>query len=215
MPAVYWNLGGNHRGAASYRTPQSIARFIRRALAVELDCANELPGLGVQVATWETQNDQLRLAEARVQALLRLGFELQHIVIVSLRGASSTCFGQIEQLGGVPLARFIGQYHSDRRQLMSPGKLRFETIGRFKGQEAPAVIVVDVDDETTGSERGRARLFTALTRATVRLDVLIKNGDRIADDLSAAALRRTAHPTANLFASQHFCIHKAAPRWSL
>jgi superfamily I DNA and RNA helicase len=72
---------------------------------------------------------------------------------------------------------------------MSQGKLRFETIGRFKGQEAPAVIVVDVNDETTGSERGRARLFTALTRATVRLEVLVKNGDRIADELLAAVLR--------------------------
>jgi hypothetical protein len=172
---------------ANYRTPQSIARFIRRALAVELDCANDLPGLGVHVATWEIEDDQLRLAAARVQTLLRMGFELQHIVILSLHGLNSSCFAQTEQLGKIPLARFTGQYHPDGRQLMSPGKLRFESAGRFKGQEAPAVIVVDVDDMTTDSEHGRARFFTALTRATVRLEVLAKNGDRIADTVVAAA----------------------------
>jgi superfamily I DNA and RNA helicase len=130
----------------------------------------------------------LHLIAARVQELLRIGFELQHIVILSLRGAGSTCFGQIEQLGGVPVARFTGQYHPDGRQLMSPGKLRFDTIGRFKGQEAQAIIVVDVDDMSTASEPGRARLFTAFTRATLRLEVLVKNGDRIADAMLAAVL---------------------------
>jgi hypothetical protein len=74
-------------------------------------------------------------------------------------------------------------------QLFCVERLHPDQMSPIDRDALSAVIVVDVDDETTGSERGRARLFTALTRATVRLDVLIKNGDRIADDLSAAALR--------------------------
>ena len=38
-----------YRARTNYRSPQSIARFIQRALPFEFDAVNELPGLGVGV----------------------------------------------------------------------------------------------------------------------------------------------------------------------
>ena len=51
------------------------------------------------------------------------------------------------------------------------GKITFETIRRFKGQQALFVILVDVEPNEQGSWSLNA-LFCGMTRATLRLDIV-------------------------------------------
>ena len=57
-------------------------------------------------------------------------------------------------------------------QVLTDGQVRFDSIYRFKGQQAPAVIVVDVPRASERSTGDWARFYVAITRATVRLDLV-------------------------------------------
>jgi superfamily I DNA and RNA helicase len=54
-------------------------------------------------------------------------------------------FGTLDAVGGVKLRRFTGEYTPEGNQVLGDGRITFESVYRFKGQEAPAVIRVDVE----------------------------------------------------------------------
>ena len=66
------------------------------------------------------------------------------------------------------------------RQVLSPadgskpikGRLRYATIHSFKGLDAPAVVVTDLDD--SGGPNFDALVYVGLTRATDRLTALVE-----------------------------------------
>jgi superfamily I DNA and RNA helicase len=158
---------------ANYRTPQRIARFIEDTLAPNIRWPNDLPGLGVQVHEYETPADQLKLAGKIVQDLMRLGFRHEDIAIISLRGYKNSVFFEADKVGGLAVRRFSGDYLPDGTQVMTDGQLLYDSIYRFKGQEAPAIILTDVDLGGGNPERARAALFCGMTRPTVRLEILV------------------------------------------
>ncbi len=69
---------------------------------------------------------------------------------------------------------------------MTQGQILFDSIHRFKGQEAPAVIVADIDPDKAQFERWQRVLYSAMTRATVRLELLVNEANRLNDALRAA-----------------------------
>ena len=107
--------------------------------------ANDLPGLGVGVTTYSRPAEQPALVGATIHRLLDQGFTHDDIVILTLHGAAKSVFSACEKVGGYPLRRFIGEYDLLGNQVLTPGKIAFESVGRFKGQQAPAVILVDID----------------------------------------------------------------------
>ena len=60
--------------------------------------------------------------------------------------------------------------HLTSLPLLSKGKVRHNTIHAFKGLDAPAVIVTDVDEPSVAGFE--ALLYIGLTRPTDRLSVL-------------------------------------------
>ena len=52
------------------------------------------------------------------------------------------------------------------------GRLRYGTIHSFKGLDAPAVVVTDLDD--SGGSNFDALVYVGLTRATDRLTALVE-----------------------------------------
>ena len=57
---------------------------------------------------------------------------------------------------------------------MTPGKLLFESVRRFKGQQAPAIVLVEVDPMADKGEMFQRLLYSGMTRATVRLELVVK-----------------------------------------
>lgn len=165
------------RSRKNYRSPESIARFARALLPIPIDPVNEYPGLGVGVHVYDEAAQQPEIVRRVLLERMRQGFEQEQIVIVSLRGAASSAFSALDRIGDVALRRFTGEYDGPV-QVMTPGRLRFESIYRFKGQEAAAVILVDVDMPADASlARAETLLYCAITRATVRLDILARAGN--------------------------------------
>jgi len=159
----------------NFRAPRSIASFIQKVLPFEFESANTLPGLGVGVQTYQTEKDQLELVHSAVKDLVSVGFKLNEIVIITTKGVNNSVFSDVDKIGKWNIKHYDG--YDGSQQVFTEGDLYFESIGRYKGQQSPAVIIVDVDPDE--SDHAKRLLFTAMTRATVRLDVLVKNDNKI------------------------------------
>ena len=174
QPPVVLDGFVGYRARRNYRSPDSIARFIRRTLPFKFEGANDLPGLGVGVTPYSKAADQPAAVGKIVNGLLEQGFGFDDIVILTLRGSGESVFSNRERVGGYILRRFTQGYDLFGNQLMTPGKLLFESVRRFKGQQAPAIVLVDLDPTPDKWETFRRLLYSGMTRATVRLELVVK-----------------------------------------
>ena len=161
---------------ANHRTPKAIANFLQTALPFEFEAANPLLGYPVSVLGYKEIHDQAKLVEGRVNSLLREGFRHEEIVILSLRGIDSATLAKRQGLGSLKFKRFTGEYDADGNQVFTSGQLQLESIRRFKGDQAPAVIVTDVEPDPERLDHHKRLLWCAATRATVRLELVARSG---------------------------------------
>ena len=167
-----------YRCPINYRTPESIARFIRNTLPFEFEFGNDLSGLGVGVHGYQKDIEQIKKVTAIIQDLTKnLGFSLGDIVVITCGGVNSSTFSNMDKIGGVRTRAFSGKYDSDGNQLLSKGDLVFDSVFRFKGKESPAVILVDVDPSSNKLNVWPGIIYCGMTRATVRLDIVINEGN--------------------------------------
>jgi len=166
-----------YRTTANYRTPESIARVLRRVLPFEVECCNTLPGLGVATRTYEAPEKQPGIVANVVDGLLRQGFAHRDIVILTMKGLNSSVLSARNRVGNFTLRRFTGTYDLFGNQVPTPGQLTFDSVRRFKGQQAPAVILVDVETDPADPSLTDRLLYTGMTRATVRLELLVRDND--------------------------------------
>jgi hypothetical protein len=175
------------RARANYRSPESIARYIQRVLSFDFQPSNPLPGLGVGLTTYKDPEEQVKRVAAIITALVRTGFRHGDIVILSMHGLSRATFRHEKRLGAFTLSRPTGQYDLLGNQLFEEGQIRFDTVYRFKGQQAPAVIVTDIDPNQDRPHHAQRLLFSAMTRATVRLELVLREGNKAVQNLLTGA----------------------------
>lgn len=160
-----WHTQENHRST------RAINRYIERNLGVAMESANDLPGDPVEHIAYREPDDQIELAGEHVQALIARGYAPEQIAILTVHGLERSAFARVEQIAGERLQRTAG-YTADGHRRLTAGRLNFDSIHRYKGQEAPAVILADVDFPDWREERARKVLYTAMTRAGLHLCVL-------------------------------------------
>ncbi len=175
-----------YRARVNYRSPERIARYLRRALPFSFEPGNALTGRGVRTYGYAEPAQQPAIVAGIVERLLAEGFGYDEIAIVSCHGMARSAFSEVDSLGGVRVRRFAGEYDDEGRQSMSDGPLLAETLYRFKGRGAPAVILVDVDPDPERLAHWYRLLYCGMTRASVRLDVLVRTGNPIGEKLMAA-----------------------------
>ncbi|WP_317611857.1 nuclease-related domain-containing DEAD/DEAH box helicase [Rhodococcus opacus] len=105
------------------------------------------------------ENQSALLREA-VQALRDQKYDLNEIVVLSPKGSNSVAASTTD-----PWLRRV-LIPADGRE-RRPGELQYSTIHAYKGLEAPAVIVTDLDRELVPNFE--SFLYVGLTRATDRL----------------------------------------------
>ena len=172
-----------YRADTNFRSPESIAAFIRDVLPFRFEVGSDLPGLGVAVNTYDDPEDQLRIVSRLVRNLNRRGFAYHDIIVLTCRGVANSVFSEREKVGNVSLRRFTGDYDLFGNQLSTDGQLAFDSVYRFKGQEAPAVILIDVDPDPEHLDRAHRLLYCGMTRATVRLELIVCRANDICPEL--------------------------------
>lgn len=159
----------------NFRSPQRVVQMINRlGLTPEPVLARsahvgDLPHFHV----WESgqSSAQGKLNEC-LQQLWSSGYTPDQVAVISYRGVQQSEVLRQERLGGQATRRFTGQYDSAGNAQWSEGPLLAESLYRFKGQSAPAVVLCEVDFEAL-TERDKRKLFVGLTRAQMRVDVVL------------------------------------------
>jgi superfamily I DNA and RNA helicase len=167
----------HYNSPINYRSPESITHFIRNTLPFSFESYNHLPGLGVTVHAFSNAHDQPRIVGGIIIELMRAGFSHDDLVVLTCCGRDKSIFNDVEQIGGLTLRKFTGAYDSNGNQIMTHRRLTFESIYRYKGHQAPAIILVDVDPDPQRKREYQRLLYCGLTRATIRVDMLVNENN--------------------------------------
>ena len=159
----------------NYRSPRAIVALIND---LELtDTPVEWGGavLGEEPRVYEHDSDNLLHAlEQAVKDFLDEGFKPEQMAVLTLRGlANSPLFALSanSQVAGLRFKRVTGEFTEEGDAVYSEGELLLETVHRFKGQAADAVVLVG-DIESLETEDQRHRAFVGLTRARLAVSVV-------------------------------------------
>lgn len=172
--AIHIPTSVTYHATLSYRTPPSIAEFIAKTHEVEFESAVTVPGMGVGVQAYAEPEDQAALLQSTLKQLRKQGFENKDIVVLTCKGLTRSELYQFDTILSVSLRKFTGSYDASHRPVYTEGKILFDSVHRFKGGQAPCVILVDVDPPDWRVESGRPVLFCGMTRATTRLEMFVQ-----------------------------------------
>ena len=107
-----------------------------------------------------------------VQRCLDAGHAIEDIALVTLRGRASSQILALQTLGPWTLRRFTGGYDEAGSPRWSEGQLLADTVYRFKGQAAHAVVLTECDFAQWDDKACRL-LFVGLTRARMRVEWVV------------------------------------------
>ncbi len=164
------------------RNTPRIASFVKLLAAYERGYADVLrPDSGIEPETiyYDSPEDQDRRLVSLLERLFGEGYSGREIVILSPRAQGSAA------------QRITDPAWADRlkpAQAELPGGVRYCTVHSFKGLEAPVVIVTDL--RSIGTEADHSLFYTAVTRATERLYVLVSS--QLKPTLLELLLRQTS-----------------------
>ena len=159
----------------NFRSPIRVVDTINRLRLVEGKIQSRSAHIGEipRFHVWE--NDQFsadRQLESCMHQLWRDGYSPGQVAVISWRGYQQSQVLRLDHLGGYKTCRFTGEYDTAGNTVWSQGQLLVESLYRFKGQSAPAVVLCEVDFEELGPREMR-KLFVGLTRAQMRVDVVL------------------------------------------
>ena len=107
-----------------------------------------------------------------VERCLARGFALDDIAVISMRGRERSQLQGLDTLGKWTLRRFTGAFDAGGAPVWTEGNLLVESVRRFKGQAAAAVVLTECDFAELDA-MNRRLLFVGLTRARVHLEWVV------------------------------------------
>lgn len=158
----------------NHRSPRAVCQVINALELVTPAVLSKSPYQGEfpEFLSYDTEEALIEQTEQAVVSLLEKGFALSDIVILTGHGLRKSKLLNVVCIGRYTTRRFTGTYTKNGDQIWSDGELMVESIYRFKGQSAPAVILSEVDfTELTAQER--RKLFVGMTRAQLNLQVVL------------------------------------------
>lgn len=146
---------------------------------------HDIEGSDVDPLFYASSDDQERQLAAAIRNLLET-FKAGEIIVLSMKSDESSCAATVS-------SATIGERLVPIRRVQDSQAIPFTTIHAFKGLEAPAVIITDI--ENLNVEKTRALLYVGMSRARIRLYMLMNERcrgsyDRILDAGLAISTRK-------------------------
>ncbi len=170
----------------NFRSPQRVVQVINQLrLASEAVLSRgahlgEVPNFYVWEAGKTSAQGQL---ESCLRKLWEDGYTSEQVAVISFKGHQNSEVLKQARLAGHATRRFTGTYDTAGNPNWSNGDLLVESLYRFKGQSASAIVLCEMDFEEF-TEREKRKLFVGLTRAQMRVDLVLS--ERAASALSNA-----------------------------
>jgi AAA domain/UvrD-like helicase C-terminal domain/Nuclease-related domain len=155
----------------NFRSPRQLVHLINRLRLTDevITPAGDTDGdpLDVRICPGDDAGG-IRTTEAALQDLWRVGYKPEQVVVLSWRGRKESAVLQCDRLAGFRTRRWLSTYTAAGEPLYSAGVLNVDSVHRYKGQSAPAVVLTGLDF-TELNVHHRHLLFVALTRAQLKL----------------------------------------------
>lgn len=162
----------------NFRTPRQIVEDINRfGLTPEpIVARSPWEGQGASLHTYDSDKDDgLTYVEVAVKALLEEGFKPNDIVVLSYHGHARSTVLKQDTIAGLRVRKFTGKHDDAHMPIWTEGELLVESVYRFKGQSAPAVVFCEIELDELDA-RATAKMFVGMTRAQLRLDLVASSG---------------------------------------
>lgn len=180
---------------STYRLRINCRNATRIAEAVTITCGlspgysrilNTVDSADVEPIFYRSASHQGELLLATITRLLK-SFAPAEIIVLSMRSDAYSCVSRLNR------EQDSWQFNSYREMPEGGASVRYASIHAFKGLEAPAIILTDI--EGIDDEQAKALLYVGMSRARVRLHVLmherLRSGyDAMVDAGLKAALKR-------------------------
>ena len=116
---------------------------------------------------------EIEATENAIRDLIADGYAPESIAVLSFRGvlSSKLLSDDISELAGLKIKKFT-EYDNHGHALWSNGQLFVDTLFRFKGQCADAVVLTEVDFDDW-NENVKKRLFVGLSRARLMATLVV------------------------------------------
>ena len=175
---------------ANYRSPRQIVDLLAGIIpeSERIQPASPFIGPDVEQLVYP-HGDAVAMADATKQAITRClaaNFARSDIALLSFQGRAHSALLQADRLGQHTLRSFTGEYDLLGVPVYRDGHLLAESVYRFKGQSAPAVILSEIDFEAL-DDRAVRKLFVGMTRARMKLVLVLS-------DRAAALLAERSSP---------------------
>ena len=160
----------------NHRSPRSVCQVINALALASPAIISKSPYQGEfpEFLHYDSEFELIKQTECAVVNLLEQGYALSDIVVLTGHGRNKSKLLNADRIGRFTTRRFTGAYTRNGDPVWSEGELMVESIYRFKGQSAPAVILSEVDfTELTDQER--RKLFVGMTRAQLNLQIVLSS----------------------------------------
>jgi hypothetical protein len=157
----------------NYRSPRDVVQMLGSIGAVShpVEAGSPFKGADIEELTYPEGDLDAMLSQTRraVTLCLAAGFQRQDIAICSFRGREKSAILKLDKLSDAHTLRsFTGAYDLFGNPVFREGGLLAESVYRFKGQSAPALIFTEIDFEEM-DEPALRKLFVGMTRARLKL----------------------------------------------
>lgn len=159
----------------NFRSPRAIVDLINMLslTAAPIEARGPQAGEAPGVESYPRGNDKVlvKATEKAISRCLAAGYRPEQIVVLTWKGLHSSALRDLPQLGGLSVTTVTGRFDDAGNPLRTEGELELETVFRFKGRSAEAVVLTEIDFETLDAAIGR-RLYVGLTRARAHLELV-------------------------------------------
>jgi hypothetical protein len=158
----------------NYRSPRPVVRFLQALLPDDaaIEAAGPLGAGGLEVLVYRDAAELKEQVKAGIRHCYAAGYKRDDLALVSFRGREQSLLFPYTQLGPHTLRTFSGRYDLFGHPLFSEGDVLLETVYRFKGQSAAAVVFAEIDFEEL-DEKALRKLFVGATRAMMLLVLVV------------------------------------------
>ncbi|MDB5907327.1 MAG: nuclease [Massilia sp.] len=174
VPLPGWVTLHSH---TNYRSPRQIVDMLASIGEARqpVEAASPFEGADIEALVYPEGDTAEMLAQTKhaITLCLAAGFARQDIAIASFRGREKSAILGLDTLGDAhTLKSFTGEYDLFGNPVFREGGLLAESVYRFKGQSAPAVIFTEIDFEQI-DELVFRKLFVGMTRARLKLVLVL------------------------------------------
>jgi len=140
----------------NFRTPRSLVKLINllKLTTVEVEAQSPHEGVIPDPIVYATPEKITYCTVKAVERCLQRGFSLDEIAVVSMRGREHSVVQNLSHLEDWSLNRFTGKFDEGSNPIWSGGQLLLESVRRFKGQAAPAVVLTQYQAQASAFRPG-------------------------------------------------------------